>query len=91
MRAEKTLITQQVVVNRSSPGVALTLSTEEAVFLRDVMACIGGSAANTRRRHADALISALGSVGIDPSPGAPNTCQPADIVGHPAIYFKESE
>lgn len=45
--------------------VDLSMTADEAQFLADVMARIGGSPSNTRRRFAESITKALHGAGID--------------------------
>jgi len=46
--------------------VVLEVTIEEAQFLADVFAVIGGSPTTSRRKHADAVSGALSRLGITP-------------------------
>lgn len=45
-------------------SVCLTLSSEEAEFLGDILGCIGGSPDSSRRRLSDEIRNALRKAGV---------------------------
>lgn len=55
--AKKNIIPPVPVVENFT--VSLELSKEEAILLRDVLWTVGGSPVDTRRRHAQSVLSAL--------------------------------
>lgn len=55
--AKKNIIPPVPVVENFT--VSLELSKEEAILLRDVLHIVGGSPVNSRRRHAQSIMSAL--------------------------------
>jgi hypothetical protein len=60
--------------------VSLFLSEDEAKFLADILAKVGGASDTSRRRHQRPITAALQSVGFDWRP------EPPDIYGN--ISFK---
>lgn len=52
------------VVEEVVTGVTLTLDKDEAQFLADVLAKVGGSPEYSRRRHQQPISDALASAGI---------------------------
>lgn len=64
-KAEKIVVTLPVTVMRSGEAVQLTLAPEEAQFLRDLMAHVGGCSVSTRRKYADEISRALGKAGVN--------------------------
>lgn len=68
-------------VTVTAAGVALTLTVEEAQFLRDILHCgVGGDPVNSRRRHSDAINDALEFAGVATSVGY-QAGEPQDFTG----------
>jgi hypothetical protein len=89
-KAELKVEQKQVISYTYTDTVQLTLDTEEARFLRDLMGMVGGSQTNSRRRHADAIIDALSNAGIHSS--ITDECMNhEDVQGQASIYFKDTK
>jgi hypothetical protein len=70
VNAEKNIAKETVMVPievEKFLGITLTLRTEEAEFLVDLMQRIGGDPTRSRRRIADLLSATLRGVGIKPT------------------------
>lgn len=67
----------------TASGVTLTLSTDEALTLRMVLAYVGGSADTTRREDVDSIIYALSDAGVHYYPGI---CEAAPFEQAPQVY-----
>ncbi|MGU2416004.1 hypothetical protein [Burkholderia cenocepacia] len=68
--------------------ITLSLSDEEATFLVDVFANIGGSRA-TRRKHADDISTALYRAGVRGLPRDAGGCVPDISKSQGVIYFEQ--
>ena len=74
--------------------VALTLTEQEAVFLRDVMNSIGGCDVKSRRVYAGRVDDALRMVGVGRGERDGNSELIADISRDPhcgALYFRQQK
>lgn len=83
--------TAQIETRTVVQGVTLTLTEAETYTLLDVLAGVGGSTKDSRRRHCDSIASALNGAGISKhdSPARDgSTWGPNDIEG--GIRFSES-
>jgi hypothetical protein len=67
-----------------TPTIELLITEEEARFIKDVMSNIGGDSETSRRRFANSISDALGTLGFKTSD---NVADIADSAS--SIYFKE--